>query len=238
MLTVKVVFSAVLLRNKMKPGLYTLALVSAGALAGSLLLSVLLSNLALASLDRIGQTIDKIASGELDRALPVPARQTPELAVVQSKLNLLGEQYRGARKDALQLRSGIEQLLEMLEGAVLLFDQNGQLIMAGRAAERILGASRRDLTGRRLDEVLPAAAPVAEVLKTAIELGRPVRDMSFRLERDGGPAAPLLLSCEILENFSTGQRLGTLIMLRDAEPRRQIESRLEGASRPDSSIPR
>jgi PAS domain S-box-containing protein len=229
--TVRVVVSAVLLGDKMEPELRALALVSIGALAGSLLLSVLVSNLALVSLDRIGQTIDRIASGEMDRALPAPAHQTPELAVVQSKLNLLGEQYRGARKDALQLRSGIEQLLEKLEGAVLLFDQNGQLIVAGRAAERILGTSRRDLTGRRLDEVIPAAAPVADVLKTAIDLGRPVRDFSFSLERDGSPAAPLLLSCEILENFSTGQRLGTLIMLRDAEPRRQLESRLEVASR-------
>ncbi len=229
--TVKAVVSQVLLRDALKPELINIGLVSAGALGLSLLLAILVSNLTLASLNTIGQTIDRIARGDFDKALPPGPHESKELAVVHSKLNLLGEQFRGARNDAVQLRSGIEQLLQKLETAVLLFDQNGHLIVAGRAVERLLGLDRRDLVGRTLDEIFPGAAPVSEVLKSAVALGRSVRDYSFRLERDGEPSAPLLLNCEVLENFSSGQRIGTLITLRDAEPRRQIESHLEVATR-------
>lgn len=230
--TVRTAVSEVLLRDALKPELWNIAFVSLSALGLSLMLAVVVSNFTLSSLDRIGQTIDRIARGEFDKPPPKPEHESRELAMVQSKLNVLGEQFRGAKKDALQLRSGIEQLLQKLETAVMLFDQNGQLIVAGRAAERILGQDRRDLVGRTLDELFPDAAPVTEALRSAIELGRPVRDFSIHLDRpDGTPSAPLLVSCEILENFSTGQRIGTLVTVRDAEPRRQIESHLEVSTR-------
>ncbi len=229
--TVKAVVSAPLLEKSLKPELRKLFMVSGLALGISLVLAFLVSNLAVAPLSRIGQTIDRIARGELDPLPPPSLKESKELAVVQSKLNVLGEQFRGAKKDALQLRSGIEQLLEKLETAVLLFDQNGHLIVAGKAAQRVLGQDRNELVGRTLEEVFPPAAAMVETLKAAIELRRPVHDVSFEWQPPGGPAAQLLISCEVLVSFSSGQQIGTLVTLRDAEPRRQIESHLEVATR-------
>ncbi len=58
---------------------------------------------------------------------------------MHSKLSLLDEQYRGAKQDADELRTNIEQLLQRLEEGVLLFDDTGRLLMAGEPAERMLG---------------------------------------------------------------------------------------------------
>jgi len=228
--TVKATVSTVLLRNALLPELRDIAIVSATALGFSLMLAVLVSNLTLSSLDRIGQTIDRIAREDFEKSPAPSEHQSKELAVVQSKLNLLGEQFRGARKDAVQLRSSIEQLLQKLETAVMLFDPNGRLMVAGKAVERLLGRDRRDLVGCTLEQAFPGAEPLVETLQTAIRLGRPLRDYALTVEQDGAPAR-LLVNCEALENLSTGQRIGTLVTMRDAEPRRQIESHLEVATR-------
>ncbi|MCC6858833.1 MAG: PAS domain-containing protein [Bryobacterales bacterium] len=230
--TVKAVISAVLLREALRPELIKLAAISFSGLGLSLLLAVIVSNVALASLARLGEAIDQITKGETDKEAEPPARaEAKEMAAVQSKLTLLGQQFRGARKDAVQLRSSIEQLLEKLEAGVLLFDQSGQLIVAGRAAERILGWRRSEMAGRRLEDLFPSSTPLGAVVRTSIELGKPIKDFSYIIEQ--APAGPLtvLISLEVLEHFSTHQRIGTLVTIREAEPRRQIESHLEVATR-------
>ena len=67
---------------------------------------------------------------------------------MHSKLSLLDEQYRGAKQDATELRTNIEQLLRQLEEGVLLFDDTGRLLMAGEPAERMLGLSHDEMAGR------------------------------------------------------------------------------------------
>ena len=67
---------------------------------------------------------------------------------MHSKLSLLDEQYRGAKQDATELRTNIEQLLQRLEEGVLLFDDTGRLLMAGEPAERMLGLTHDEMAGR------------------------------------------------------------------------------------------
>jgi len=230
--TVKAVISAVLLKEAVRPELAKLAAISLSGLGLSLVLAVIVSNLALASLTRIGEAIDQISKGEAEKESPPPAKaESKELAAVQSKLTLLGQQFRGARKDAVQLRSSIEQLLEKLEAAVLLFDQSGQLIVAGRAAERILGWRRPDMAGRGLEDLFPSSSPLGQMVRASIALGKPIRDFSYVLEQASAGPMTVLISLEVLEHFSTHQRIGTLVTIREAEPRRQIESHLEVATR-------
>ena len=114
--TTEVETSGVLLRNAVLPRLATGA-VAATALLASLLLTGLATSRALRPLRRIEQTIDRIAQGNfgVDDPNKSAYRDQPrEFAAVQSKLNLLGQQYSGARQDATNLKHSLDEMVERL----------------------------------------------------------------------------------------------------------------------------
>ena len=67
-----------------------------------------------------------------------------------TKVNLLGEQLRGAQFDFSDLRGNFERLLDQLEDAVLMFGRDRRLVVASGAVEKFLGRMRADLMGRAL----------------------------------------------------------------------------------------
>lgn len=226
---IDVVLSSILLREIVLPQVRSVAVIFLGALLLSLLLAVVVSNLVLRPLATISQTIDRISRGEFASQPGMPDGTAKEFAAVQSKLNLLGQQYRGARQDAIQLRGNVEQLLERLEEVVLLFGRDDRLVMAGRAAESILGRGRWEIMGRTLTEIFPPSSALGAALRNAIELRQPLKDLALTLE--SGPGTRVLVSAEMLESFPDRERIGTLITLRDAETRRQIRSHLDVSAR-------
>ena len=97
--TIQILVSPVLLRAAVLPALRSVALASGLALIAAFFLAYWSARLALKPLVRVGQMIDDIAGG---RYLP-PSPDTPdaqELALIEAKLSLLGESFRGARADA------------------------------------------------------------------------------------------------------------------------------------------
>jgi hypothetical protein len=227
--TVRVIMNTVLLRRQVQPQLENLAVVLALSLLLSIFLAVVASNVAFRPLARIGDIIDRIARGEESAALP--RRQAKEVAAVESKLDLLGKQFRGAQASALELRANIDQLLDRMEDAVLLFGRDNRLMMAGSGAERLLGSGRWVLMGKTLEEIFPGETVLGAVIQSAVHLRREVKDQPIELEREGMPPVRLLVTVELIEDFPRHERLGTLLRLRDSDPRRQIESQLDISTR-------
>jgi signal transduction histidine kinase/HAMP domain-containing protein len=228
---ITVLVHSVLLRNTVMQQVRSLAVVFLISLGAAILLAVIASNIAFRPLAKISEAIDRIARGEVSREPPPEEKESKEYAVVQSKLNVLGQQFRGAKEDVVQLRGNIEQLLERLEEAVLLFDHNDRLIMAGRAAESILDRGRWELIGRTLEELFPPSTDLGSVVQGAVQFRKSLKDHPLTLERDGQAIMRLLVNVEVLEAFPSHERLGTLVTLRDAETRRQIESQLDISTR-------
>ncbi len=225
--TVRVIVSTVLLRTQMMPQIRDLAIVSALSLLLSVLLAVVASNLAFRPLARIGEIIDRITRGE---GLEKVDDTSTEVAAVESKLSLLGEQFRGAQADATEMRSNITQLMDRLEEAVLLFGRDERLVMAGRGAARFLTPGRWELMGKKLSEIFPPSSELGTIVHSAVHVKREVKDHPVVIEREGGPVR-LLLSVEIVEEFPSHERAGILVTLREADPRRQIASELDVATR-------
>jgi len=228
---VKVILSFVLLRNELDSQIRRLGVAFLFSLLAALGLAVLGSNLAFRPLARVSAAIDRIARGEAEPLPSAPAADSAEVAAIESKLQALGQQFRGAREDATALRSNIEQLLERLGEAVLLFDRNERLIMAGRSVEGILGRGRWELLGRSMEEVFAPSADGGAMVRSAIEFQKPLRDSLITIQRDGQAPRKLLMDVELLESFPNRERLGTLVTLRDAETRREIGTRLDLSAR-------
>jgi signal transduction histidine kinase len=202
-----------------------LAIALAASFVIAVLLALLLPTLVLNPLERLGERIDLIRIGEFE---PVPGQkrqETREFAAVQSKLNLLGQQFHGVKQDALQLRSNVEEMLQRLEEAVLLFDASGLLMMAGHPVERLLGKTREEIVGQTLQNVFPPSTVLGGLISDAIERTQPLLDRLVIVDRENSVSTPLLVNVEPLRS------VGTLITLRDAESRSQLERQLDISTR-------
>jgi signal transduction histidine kinase len=227
---ITVVIRSVLLRHALEPALTSLGIAFLLSFAMSLFLGWILPNVALSPLERLSKSIDLIRSGGFELAPGEDSRGARELAVVQSKLNLLGRQFRGAQQDAIELRRNVDHLLQRLDEAVLLFDPAGCLIMAGEPAERLLGRAREDILGRPLKDLFPANTVLGALVMQALRLRLPVRDKPVTLLREGTELR-LLVNVEILRRGASDEEIGTLVTLRDAETRRQLQLQLDVSSR-------
>lgn len=223
--TIQIIVSSVFLRDALLPQVYTIGIISAVSLMLSILLAAFSANLAIGPIDSISKEIDRITSGtqviEKDQPGKDPLGKTRELAIVQSKLNLLGQQIRGAQEDVTQMRTNIESLIERMEDAVLVFDKNDTLTMAGPAADRLIGITNKD-AGRKLEDIFPPTEPLGSAIQQSVRTGKPSYDYLVNIERDGKQAIRLLVSVDPLADHS-----GTLITLRDAESRRQLATQLD-----------
>lgn len=221
--TIQIVESSGLLRTFLLPQLYTLGAITLASLALSLLLGTFSASLAIGPLTKISKEIDRIAAGSPEQKTDErdPLGKTRELAIVQSKLNLLGQQIRGAQEETAQMRGNIESLLERMEDAVLLFDRYDRLILSGISAERLLD-SKEKVQGKRMDELFPPTTPLGSVIQQAVRLGKPAKDQLVNVEREGKQPIRLLVNIT-----PVADRSGTLITLRDAETRKQLATELD-----------
>jgi PAS domain S-box-containing protein len=228
---ITVVIRSVLLKNSVQPALKNLLLAFALALGVSIFLGAVLPNLILDPLQRVSQSIDLIRTGKFGAGAQVDRRESREFADVHSKLSLLDEQYRGAKQDANELRTNIEQLLQQLEEGVLLFDDAGRLLMASEPAERMLGKTHDDMAGRGLEELFPRSTVLGEIIGSALDNGRSIEEQPVAIPRDDSGPLRLAVSVQLLRNRSGQEDLGTLVTLRDIESRRQLEQQLDFSSR-------
>jgi signal transduction histidine kinase len=170
--TIQVVTSSVFLRDALKPQIVWLGSVSAAAIGLSLLLTMLATTRALRPVKRIEDTIDRIAQGRAGGAAADGAlsddKPAKEFRVVESKLNLLGQQFQGAREDASVQRHNVDLLLERMASQL-------------DVATRLAAISR--LTGGVAHEIknpLNAIALRLELLRA--RLGQPDHELSGEID--------------------------------------------------------
>ncbi len=228
---ITVVVRSVLLKHSVQPALKSLLLAFALSLCVAIVLGAVLPNVILDPLQRVSQSIDLIRTGQFGAGTQPERRESREFADVHSKLSLLDEQYRGAKQDASELRTNIEQLLQRLEEGVLLFDDTGRLLMAGEPAERMLGKPHAEMAGRTVQELFPAATILGEIIGSALRSGRSIEEQPVAVPRPGTAPLRLVVSVQLLRSRSGQEDMGTLITLRDVESRRQLEQQLDFSSR-------
>jgi len=225
-LTIRVVVSSVLLWNAILPQIKYLSIVIVATLLLSMFLAALYSNHMVASLARLSERIEALAAGTytpVGEADPA-GHEAKEFAAVQSKLDVLGRQFQGAREDVVQMRSGIEQMLDRLSEAVLLFGPHEQLISASQSAEQML-FNGNPAEGKLASELFPPETPLGAVIARVRSRGTSVTDVPVDV-----PPLRLLANVELL-NLAPDGPPGLLVTLRDAETRRQLRTQLDFSTR-------
>ena len=115
---IQVIVSSVLLQDAVLRQIATVAYVSGAALLISVLVTLLATNRVLRPLKRIEATIDRIVQGNFlggDSSLNTTQVNPPaEFAVVEGKLNILGERFQGAREQAVELQHDLDGLLDRM----------------------------------------------------------------------------------------------------------------------------
>jgi len=107
--TIQVVTSSVFLIDPVLPQVSTVAEVVAGSVFLSLLLAGVATSSVLRPLKRIEATIDRIAQGDYHGEEPRSAEhRSPEFVALESKLDLLGQKYSGARQDNTLLKQSLD----------------------------------------------------------------------------------------------------------------------------------
>lgn len=218
--TVQVVASSVLLRDQLLTEAQPMALVSAGALLLSILLTVLATNRVLRPVRRIEQTIDRIAQGNYGNAGSV--KMAKEFQVVESKLNLLGEQFRGAQQGATELRHNLDQLLEQMASQI---DVAARLAAISRLSSGVAHeiknplnaiALRLDLLRERLGGTDAEVAAEFEILsKEVMRLDRVVKtflDFSRPVEVTLADVDLTKLASEVAELMAPQARLSQIAL--------------------------
>jgi signal transduction histidine kinase len=211
---IQVLVSSVLLRDAILPEVRRTALASLPLFLLAVAIASLTAQIALLPLKGISQTIDRIRSGEAEPIVEQPSSR--ELAAIQEKLRLLGEQFRGAQRGADQLRDSVGRMIQGQEESILLFDSQGRLTVSSEAAERLLGLSRAEISGLRIHDLFPPEGPVGSLLAPALVTRAPLKEAR---------AGRLLVSFDPLPQGAF------LLRLRDAEGRRIVEDQLNLSSR-------
>ena len=232
-----VVYPPLIKAKDIMPTLKKSAGVALASVAGALCITLLFSIIAFRPLGRLGHMLDVVAAGDDPNALaPVSRTGADEFGIMATKVNLLGQQLRGAQGDFSDLRGNFERLLDQLEDAVLMFGRDRRLVVASGAVEKFLGKMRADLVGLALPEVFPPNTTLGLMLAQAAQTGRSIRNRRVPIIRgDGQSAFVALLSVDILEPLSSGNNpgrgTGLLVRLRDPEAARQVGRQLQTADR-------
>lgn len=190
LLTIQVVTSTALLRQTLLSQVQWLSVVSGVSLLAAVLITLMATNLALRPLKRIDQSIDRIVQGSYGGELSKHG-SPKEFAVLESKLDLLGEQFLGARKNATELRHDVDQLLERMASELDVASRLASISrLTGGVAHEIknplnaialrldflrakLGAPEEELV-QDIDVLSREIARLDRVVKTFLDFSRPV----------------------------------------------------------------
>jgi len=234
---IQVAVSSVLLREALAPQVRNLILVSLSSLTLAILLALFAANVALGPLNRVAEMIDQLRSGAFPSTEHHNRARTPELAIVESKLNLLGERLRmdplaaishltsGVAHEIKNPLNAIALRLEILRGMVTADTPEAdpeialiskEIMRLDRVVKSFLDFTRplkldlRDVDPAELmREVAMLVAPDASRRNVCIEISAPAEAIIIHADRDHIKQALINIVMNGIEAMKNG---GTLRM--------------------------
>ncbi len=219
---VRVGVSTLFLQDQIRPEFRTALVLSGLSILFATLSAGLLSFRLLRPLEAISRSVERMARGEYTE--PVQLNRTDEWGILSSKLNLLGEQMRGEKDAFVKLQENLDQLFSNLADGLLLFDKQDRLVLATPAFSRFLGRSPDALVHRPAAEVFSSHSALDQLLREAF---RSRQSLSWQTVELAGNAETLRVAASVQFVEEQGERVGSLVTLRDASTRAQLEDQID-----------
>jgi PAS domain S-box-containing protein len=223
---IRIGLSSALLRDEISPQLVSAGYWALGSVLLSTLLAFFVSQISLAPLERISAQLDRISAGQFD---PEPAvRQSDELGAVSTKITGIGKQLHDVREIFSTLRENLDQVMSGIEDGLMLFNGEARAVLVSPSVEKFLGGPADELRGKRVSEIFPANHPFRKVVKIHGEEMEPAEAAEMILEEKTGPRR-VGVNVQIIRE--RGERVGTLLTLRDVESIERIGDQLQVSER-------
>jgi signal transduction histidine kinase len=217
---VRIGVSTLFLKNAIQDQMRRALVLSGGAILISLVLSAVLSTVALSPLGAISRRLDLISAGQVELA-ESPAKRKDEYGAVSSKIERLGRQMRDVKEVFSALKENLDQMMANLEDGVLLFTSDFRAVLVSASAERFIGKPRGDILGCRPADIFSDASPLGLAILHAFETRQTIDQEEMEVEQ----GRPIQVSLDFIEE--RGERIGALLTLRDAESVHRIEDEIE-----------
>jgi PAS domain S-box-containing protein len=225
--SVHVGVSTVFLRNELTPKLQQAAFFSVVAIFCSLVLSAVVSNVALGPLKAIARNLDTASAGDL-----LPDEETSagdEVGLVSLKIAHLGRQIRDTNQIFSALKDNVEQVMTKLQDGLMLFTRDSRVVLVSASAEKFLGRPRREILGRTAEEIFSDGTVLGAVVLPAFQKQRQLVQYEF----DAADGHRVQVSLDFIQE--KGTPIGALLTMRDAESVRRIEDEIEISRRLSAS---
>jgi signal transduction histidine kinase len=218
--TVRVGISTVLIRDEVTRPLRHALVFSIGSIFLSLLLSALISRLALGPLQEISRNLDSVSEGT-GNMTDDDESEHDEYGLVTLKIANLGRQMRDAKEIFSALKDNVDQLMANLQDGLMLFTRDSCVVLVSASVERFLGRPRREMLGRPAHEVFSAKTALGALLLEAFERRRPL----VQHEIESADGRHVQVSLDFIQERTT--QIGALLIMRDTESVRRLEDEIE-----------
>jgi len=225
--SVRVGVSTVFLRSELTPRLQQAAFFSLLAIFCSLVLSAVVSNLALGPLKAISRDLDSASAGDL--LLTEEAGSEDEVGLVSLKIAHLGRQIRDTNQIFSALKDNVEQVMTKLQDGLMLFTRDTRVVLVSASAEKFLGRRRREILGHTAEEIFSDGSVLGAVVLPAFQKQRPLVQYEF----DAADGRRVQVSLDFIQE--KGTPIGALLTMRDTESVRRIEDEIEISRRLSAS---
>lgn len=225
---VRIGVSPVFLKGEINIKLMHALYFSIASIFASLLLSAVISNLALGPLKEINRNLDSMAGGNPEEFAAEPGGHD-EYGLVSLKIANLGRQIRDSKEIFSALKDNVDQLMSNLQDGLMLFSRDSRVVLVSAPIEGFLGRPRADLLGRSVQEVFDRHSHLGTALLDAFERRRPLSEREF----EATAGKHVQVSLDFVQEKTS--QIGALLIMRDAESVRRIGDEIEMSRRLSAS---
>jgi signal transduction histidine kinase len=223
--SIRIGISTLLIRAEFNESVRTPLLWAAVALAGSILVAMLLAQLIVRPIHVIRSGLARLGRGELDAGVDLPTGA--DLADLGDSFKAISARLAADRTELAGQRATLESLVDVLEDAVALFSTDGTLLFANPAMHAAFSGHEGTIA-----TLLPPDHPYrvavervlaeAEQKEAGAEISSPASGPQIVDVPDGGER--LVLAHEVAD--ARGHRLGVLLVARNLAYLSQVQSTL------------
>ena len=218
---IRVGLSTLFLKRELVPQFNRALLVSASALLLSLIIAAILSNYALRPLGVIARRLDAMATDTPEPETESLPKRTDEIGAVSHRIDRLGRQMNDVREVFSALKDNLDQLMSTLQEGLVLFTQDGRIVLVSASAERFLGVPRSRMMGSMAEEVFTDSTRIGRIVLDAFAIRQDVPSREFEIES----GRRVQLSLDFISE--RGAPIGALLTVRDAESVRRLGNEIE-----------